>query len=391
MRTTERRMARNSARRQPGAVCAGLSLVGLLACSKNSVDTEQLDAASVQQTLLGHTMILPKGFSISVFAQGLSGVRFMKTGPGGEVYASRPGAGLIIRLPDANDDGVPEAPVTVRSGLNNPHGFHFRGDTLYVAEEHQVVRYASAASSAEVLVSGIPTGGHDSRTLAFRGDTMYLSVGSSCNICTESNARRAAVTSFRLDGSVEQSYAQGLRNSVGLAVHPQTGEIWATNNDRDNIGDEIPPDRVNILQKDGFYGWPNCYLPGKANPEFSSNQGPCANAIAPAVELGAHVAPLGLAFYTGTAFPEQYRGALFIAEHGSWNRSASAGHVGYRIEWVPVQNGRPTGPARRFISGWLEGSSSWGRPVDVLPLQDGSLLISDDAGGRIYRVTYQGT
>jgi glucose/arabinose dehydrogenase len=238
-----------------------------------------------------------------------------------------------------------------------------------------------------VIVSGIPTGGHGTRTIVFRGDTLYLSVGSSCNICNESNARRAAVTSYRPDGSGEQIYASGLRNSVGLAVHPGTGEIWATNNDRDNLGDDIPPDRVNILQRNGFYGWPNCYLPGRPNPEYSSNQAPCANAVGPAVELQAHAAPLGLTFYQGTAFPQQFRGALFIAEHGSWNRSAK---VGYRVAWVPVQNGRPAGEARRFVSGWLEGQSNWGRPVDVLSIGDGSLLISDDQNGRIYRVSYQG-
>jgi glucose/arabinose dehydrogenase len=174
---------------------------------------------------------------------------------------------------------------------------------------------------------------------------------------------------------------------VGVAVHPDTKEMWATNHDRDNLGDDIPPDRVNILQKGGFFGWPNCYLPGKPNPEYSANQGPCSSAIAPAVQLQAHAAPLGLAFYTGTTFPAQYRGALFIAEHGSWNRSAK---VGYQVEWVPVQGGKPAGSPRRFISGWLEGQSNWGRPVDVLPLSDGSLLISDDQGGRIYRVTYTG-
>jgi glucose/arabinose dehydrogenase len=348
---------------------------------------QQLDSASVQQSFLGHTMVLPKGFSIGVFAENLGGVRFMTLGPDGAVYVSRMGAGSIVRLADANGDGVAEGATTVRSGLNQPHGIAFRGDTMYVAEVNRVVRFASGTAPAQVVVSNIPAGGHSSRTIVFRGDTLYLSVGSSCNICSESDARRAAVTAYRPDGSGEQLYASGLRNSVGLAVHPGTGEIWATNNDRDNLGDDIPPDRVNILQKNGFYGWPNCYLPGKPNPEFSSNQGPCANAIAPAVELQAHSAPLGLAFYQGTAFPAQFRGALFIAEHGSWNRSSK---VGYQVEWVPIENGRPAGPARRFVSGWLEGQSNWGRPVDVLSVSDGSLLISDDQNGRIYRVTYQG-
>jgi glucose/arabinose dehydrogenase len=349
--------------------------------------SDQLDSASVEQALLGHTMILPKGFSIAVYAEGLSGVRFMTLGPDSNVYATRMDAGLIVKLTDANHDGVVDGTTTVHSNLNAPHGLVFRGDTLYVAEMNQVVRFSSAGASPEVVVSAVPSGGHSTRTVVFRGDTMYLSVGSSCNICKESNLRRAAVTAFPLDGSGEQLYAEGLRNSVGLAVHPQTGEIWATNNDRDNLGDNLPPDRVNILQKGGFYGWPQCYLPGKSNPEYKSEQSRCASAIAPAVQLPAHVAPLGLAFYGGTAFPGQYRGALFVAEHGSWNRSTP---IGYEVDWIPVQGGKPAGVAHRFVSGWLKGSRAWGRPVDVLPLPDGSLLISDDGSGRIYRVTYQG-
>jgi glucose/arabinose dehydrogenase len=377
-----------------------LALATAWGCSPSAVDSTQLDDQSIQQTLAGHTMVLPKGFSIGVYAQGLDGVRLMVLGPDGAVYASDVDGNKIVKLTDADHNGVAEGITTVHSGLNQPHGMAFRGDTLYVAETDQVVRFPSATSSAQVVVPDIPTGGHSTRTIVFVGDTMYLSVGSSCNICDEGDQRRAAVTSYRPDGSSQQVFARGLRNSVGLAVHPSTKEIWATNNDRDSFGcgsgvtcdqsDNVPPDRVNILQRGGFYGWPNCYLPGKPNPEYSSNQGPCANAIGPAVQLGAHVAPLGLTFYTGTAFPEAYRGGLFIAEHGSWNRTSGAGPVGYKVEWVPVSNGKPSGEARRFISGWLEGSSSWGRPVDVLTMPDGALLISDDASGRIYRVTYTG-
>lgn len=366
---------------------AWFPLVG--ACAATSEDSgEQVDGESVQQSLLGHTMVLPRGFAINVFAENLGGLRFMALGPDGAIYASRMGAGLIVKMTDTNRDGVADgAPVTVQGGLDHPHGIAFRGDTMYVAEEGRVVRFLPGGGATQTIVGGIPQGGHNSRTIVFKGDTLFLSVGSSCNVCEESDPRRAAVTAYHPDGSGEQVYARGLRNSVGLAVHPQTGELWATNNDRDHLSDDLPPDRVNILQRNGFYGWPNCYLPGKANPEYASNSSVCSSAIAPAVELTAHSAPLGLTFYTGNVFPSQYRGALFIAQHGSWNRSSKSGYI---ISWVPVQDGKPGGAARRFVSGWLVGQSEWGRPVDVLTAPDGSLLISDDANGRIYRVAYQG-
>ena len=257
-----------------------------IACG-SAFNTVQLpDTSFVQQTLLGHAMALPKGFTIGVFAQGLSGVRFMVLGPDGGIYASRSGAGLVMRMVDANHDGVADGVTTVKSGLNYPHGMAFRGDTLFVAEMNQVVKLVPPAMGAQVVVPGIPTSGHATRTIVFRGDTLYLSVGSSCNICDESDSRRAAVTSYLADGSGGATFAAGLRNSVGLVVHPETHEIWATNNDRDNLGDDVPPDRVNILQRGGFYGWPQCYLPGKLNPEYPADQVRCESVIAPAVLIG---------------------------------------------------------------------------------------------------------
>jgi len=183
---------------------------------------------------------------------------------------------------------------------------------------------------------------------------------------------------------------------VGMTLHPETREIWATNNDRDNLGDDVPPDRVNILREGGFYGWPQCYLPHQANPEYEASAGHCAEAIAPAVTLPAHTAPLGLGFYTGGMFPAEYWGDLFIALHGSWNRTAP---IGYEVLRVDMVDGHPSGPPQPFVSGWLESrrmaiggiaGRGWGRPVDVLVLADGSLLITDDEGGRIYRVSYGG-
>jgi len=238
-----------------------------------------------------------------------------------------------------------------------------------------------------VVVAGLPEGGHWTRTVIFRGDAMFVSIGSSCNLCDERDPRRAAVTRFRPDGTGETRFATGLRNAVGLTVHPETGEIWATNNDRDRLGDDRPPDRVNVLWEGGWYGWPVCYLPDTPNPEYGAQAARCADAIGPAVVLPAHTAPLGLAFYTGTQFPDAYRGDLFVALHGSWDRSFP---IGYKVVRVPMDGGRAAGAPEDFIVGWQIGRRSWGRPVDVLVAPDGALLISDDSGGKVYRVWWGG-
>jgi glucose/arabinose dehydrogenase len=320
----------------------------------------------------------------------------MALGPDGAVFATLTEAGRVVRLGDADQNGKADSVVTVAVGLNLPHGLAFRGDTMYVAENHRVVRFDRPGTSPAVVVPSLPSdGGHFTRTILFQGDYLFVSVGSSCNICDEQNPRRAAVVRYNLDGSGETLFATGLRNSVGLALHPTTGEIWATNNDRDNLGDDVPPDRVNVLREGGFYGWPFCYLPNQPNPEYQESAGRCAEAVGPAVTLPAHTAPLGLAFYTGETFPAEYRGDLFIALHGSWNRTVP---IGYEVVRVDVENGRPVGAPQPFVSGWLEArrmaigaiaGRGWGRPVDVLVLEDGSLLISDDESGRIYRVTFR--
>jgi glucose/arabinose dehydrogenase len=374
---------------------AALALV--LACSERDGPPVQspVPPGYTTQHILEHSLVLPEGFTISVFADRVGHVRMMTLGPSGVVYASLSGDGRVVRLPDANADGVVDSVVTVAEGLKRPHGLAFRGDTLYVAEEHRVVRFDAPGSPPVVLVPSLPSnGGHHTRTLLIQGGFLYVSVGSSCNICDERDPRRAAVVRYGPDGSGETLFATGLRNAVGLAAHPATGELWATNNDRDNLGDDLPPDRVNVLRERGFYGWPQCYLPGRANPEYGDDAA-CSKVIGPAITLPAHVAPLGLAFYTGTMFPEEYHGDLFVALHGSWNRSVP---VGYKVVRVDFSGGRPVAEAQDFVSGWLSGSrrrlsygvgESWGRPVDVLVASDGALLISDDGGGRIFRVAYE--
>ena len=364
-----------------------LSLAALVAgaCSgEKAVVAQDPGRGRIRQEIAGHELFLPAGFRIGSFAENLNGVRYLALGPGGAVYASLMGPGRIVRLVDVNADGTADSVTNVLTGLLLPFGIAFRADTMYFAEENAVKRLDPGATSPVTLVSGIPGSGHVTRTIVFGPDTlMYLSVGSSCNVCDESDPRRAAVVRYNRDGSGEHLFARGLRNSVGLAFHPTTGDLWATDNDRDNLGDDLPPERINILKDGKFYGWPRCYLPGKANPEYAGAD--CAGVEPPAITFQAHSAPLGIAFYTRAGFPADYRGDAFVAYHGSWNRSAP---TGAKVVRVRVQGGRPVA-VEDFITGWqLSDGSRWGRPVGLLAMPDGSLLVSDDQGERIWRVTY---
>jgi glucose/arabinose dehydrogenase len=342
--------------------------------------------ASVQ--VAGHTVQVPAGFAVDVYAEGLRGARFMALAPDGTPYLSITRAGRVVKLPDANGDGRADTVITVADGLNLPHGLAFRGDTLYVAENDKVVRFLPGAATPDVVVASLPgRGGHFTRTIVFGpDDKLYVSVGSSCNICDETDLRRAAVLRYNLDGSGEEIFAHGLRNSVGIAFDPATGELWGTNNDRDNLGDDLPPDRINILRRGLNYGWPQCYLPGNNNPEYPSAD--CSHVEGPAIAFQAHSAPLGIAFSTGTQFPAEYRGGAFVAFHGSWNRTVP---TGYKVVYVRQENGRPVA-ITDFLIGFLPDPKAppWARPVGALVLPDGSLLVSDDTGGYVFRVHYVG-
>jgi glucose/arabinose dehydrogenase len=349
---------------------AGL-LLSAIACHSPAVDNGP------------HTLYLPPGFSINMFGQGLNGVRFLALGSGGAVYATLSRSGMIVRLTDVDGDGISDSVVTVLSRLNNPSGMAFRGDTLYFAEQNAVKRLDPGATTP-MLLADLPSGpGHDTRTIAFGPDNlMYIAVGSSCNICNDAPPR-AAVTRYNLDGSGAHTFATGLRNSVGLAFNPATGDLWANNNDRDNLGNDVPPERLNILQDGKWYGWPQCYLPGKPNPEYSGAD--CSGVEPPALMVQAHSAPLGLAFYTATMFPAEYHGDAFMTYHGSWNRDVP---TGAKVVRVRVQNGRPVS-TEDFVTGWqLPDGRRWGRPVAVIVGADGALLVSDDYAGRIWRVTF---
>ena len=335
---------------------------------------------------------LPQGFQIGVFAQNLTGARFMTIGPDGDLYASLMSGGQIVRLPDRNGDGQADETIVVASGLRQPHGLAFRDGALYVGETNRVSRLTDdngdgVYESVQGLANLPSGGGHSTRTIGFGPDGMlYVSVGSSCNVCVEQDERRAAILQMQPDGSNTRVYARGLRNAVGFVFQPGTGDLWATNNGRDNLGDDQPPETVNLVHDGDDFGWPRCVNGRYPDPQYGG-PGSCDGITRPAVEMQAHSAPLGLDFYSGSAFPTDYQGALYVAFHGSWNRSIP---TGYKVVQIPMRDGRPTGDVVDFISGWLENGKGWGRPVDVLTAPDGSLFVSDDKKGWIYRVTYRG-
>lgn len=344
-------------------------------------------------TALDGKLRVPAGFKVTQWASGLAGARFMALAPDGAIYVSQPGRGRVVRLVDANNDGIADAGIVeVASGLNQPHGLAFHKGALYVANTNGVVKLTlganGVATGAPVPVNSYPSGGgHWTRTIVFGADSaMYVAVGSSCNLCVEQTPERAAVLRFNEDGSGKRVYASGLRNAVGLAVHPETGALWASQNERDNLPpshEDLPPEEINIVTDGADFGWPYCYGDRTPNPEYN-DAARCANTVAPALALQAHSAPLGMSFLSrATLFPAEYRGDLLVAYHGSWNRTAP---TGAKLVRVRVANGKPVS-VEDFITGWQTSSGTrWGRPVDVVVAADGSVLVSDDEGGAIYRV-----
>lgn len=348
----------------------------------------------LQEFVTQNGIHMPPGFMIATFASGLNGPRMLALGPEEGIYVTERGAGRVLRLEDTDGDGTADNQQVVVSGLEAPSGLAFYQDgSLYVAEPGRVLRYIDRQvdgtfGNPQEIISGIPTSGHNTRTLLFSPDGRYLyvSIGSSCNTCNEDDPRRAAIVRYNPDGSGEQLFASGLRNAVGLALRPGTEEIWASNNGSDWLGDDLPPETINILSAGADFGWPRCHAGRIPDPDLGGPQA-CADVKQPAVEMQAHSAPLGLTFYTGEMFPAQYQGDLYVAFHGSWNRTVP---TGYKVVRIPVENGVP-GAAQDFVWGWLqEDGSRTGRPVDVLTGPDGALYISDDQGGVIYRVVYSG-
>ncbi|MBX3059673.1 MAG: sorbosone dehydrogenase family protein [Anaerolineae bacterium] len=342
------------------------------------------------------TLQAPPGFAVELFASGLRGPRFIAFGPDGVLYVADRGNNRIAMLPDADGDGRADAILSFADNVPSPHSLVYHEGAWYVGVPSGVVRLEDrdgdgrADVQTTLIDTFTPPGQHSTRTVIFLPDgRMALSAGSTCNVCDEDDPRRAAITVYdspvgQETATGERVFATGLRNAVGLAIHPQTGELWASNNGRDLMGDDLPPETIYIVRDGLHYGWPTCHSGDIVDPDMGSPDS-CQGVEPPIAEMQAHMAPLGIAFYTGSAFPSEYQGDLFIAQHGSWNRRVP---VGYSVMRLPLDGSTPTGPAEDFVTGWLkEDGTADGRPVGLAVGPDGALYISDDKAGLIYRVT----
>jgi glucose/arabinose dehydrogenase len=366
-----------------------LIITALISCEPKNKALEKKDDPQLSK------LKLPEGFSISFFATDVNNARSLALGDNGTVFVGNRKGKNVYALVDADGDGVAEKKYTVANGMNAPNGVAFHDGALYIAEIDKVYRIDNIESTLEnpakpVLINdSFPSEEHHGwKYIAFGPDgKLYVPVGAPCNICNDSekDKRFASITRMNADGSGLEVYAHGIRNSVGFAWHPQTKELWFTDNGRDELGDDMPADELNIAsQKDEHFGYPYCHAGVIPDPEFGKGKN-CGDYKAPASTLTPHGAALGMKFNTGSMFPEQYKNQIFIAEHGSWNRSKP---IGYRIMVATIDGNAVTG-YKPFIEGWLTNGEAWGRPVDVLFLKDGSMLISDDHANAVYRVTYQ--
>jgi len=344
------------------------------------------------QSLPVEKVRVPPGFQVRLFAR-VPGARSMALSPKGTLFVGTRGEGNVYAVRPGESPEKSGAVVTIARGLKMPNGVAFREGALYVAEVNRVLRYDGIESRLDsppepsVVNDSFPKDRHHGwKFIRFGPDGMlYVPVGAPCNICEPKEPIYAAIHRMKPDGSGLQLFARGVRNTVGFDWHPQTGELWFTDNGRDWMGDEIPPDELNHAPKPGMhFGYPYCHGKNIPDPEFGKKR-PCSEFVPPAIALAPHVAAIGMRFYTGKMFPEEYRNQIFIAEHGSWNRSNP---IGYRVTLVRLQNNRAV-KYEVFAEGWLEGGRDWGRPADVLVTPDGALLVSDDKSGAIYRISYR--
>lgn len=341
---------------------------------------------------------LPDGFRIDIYAEGIENARSMALGDDGTLFVGTRRADKLYAIQDLDGDYRADKTILLDSTLKVPNGVAFRNGALYVAEVNRLLRYPDiednleSPPAPEVVYDDYPTEFHHGwKYIAFGPDEkLYVPVGAPCNICDSAQVdpRYASITRMDPDGSNREIVAHGVRNTVGFTWHPETGDLWFTDNGRDMMGDDVPPCELNRVSEPGqHFGYPYCHGSTVMDPEYGDKH-PCSDFVPPVQNLGAHVAPLGVKFNTGGMFPGQYRNQVFIAEHGSWNRSSK---VGYRVTLVTLQ-GNEAVSYEPFIDGWLDEATqeAFGRPVDLLFLKDGSLLISDDVGNAIYRVTYGG-
>ena len=380
-----------------------ICMLGLIfsysSCKQKKENEKEVVAEEEYDSLLPlERLNLPEGFEISIYAKGIDEARSMAMGDDGTLFVGTRTANNVYAVQDLDGDYRADRTIVLDTTLETPNGIAFRDGALYVAEVNRLLRYPdieqnlSNPPEPEVIYDDYPTEFHHGwKYIAFGpDDKLYVPVGAPCNICDSAvvDQRYASITRMDPDGSNREIVAHGVRNTVGFTWHPETAELWFSDNGRDFLGDDLPPCEINRVSEVGqHFGYPFCHGGDIKDPEFG-DQRPCADFEKPVQNLGAHVAPLGIKFYTHNTFPEAYRGHLFVAEHGSWNRTAK---VGYRIMLIRL-DGNEAVSYEPFIDGWLddETQDQFGRPVDILFLDDGSMLISDDYGDAIYRVTYNG-
>ena len=336
---------------------------------------------------------LPNGFKIELYAEKVKNARSLSLSPKGTLFIGSMRKGNVYAIQDTNGDKKGDKIYTIAKGLNMPNGVAFKDGSLYVAEVNRILRYDDIENKLDnpgepvVVYDQYPTESHHGwKYIAFGPDgKLYIPVGAPCNIC-KSEDIYASITRMNPDGSSMEIVQRGIRNSVGFNWHPDNNELWFTDNGRDWLGDDIPACELNHAPKDGMhFGYPYCHQGDLADPEFGTK--PCSDFTPPAQKMGAHVAPLGIEFYTGNKFPDQYKKQIFIAEHGSWNRSKKSG---YQISLITLKDNKVVS-YEPFAKGWLNQSddSVWGRPVDIELMPDGSMLVSDDYANAVYRISYE--
>ncbi len=357
-------------------------LLGLMTHSNCNSEQLRLDEIS-----------LPPGFSISAYAANVTGARSMTLGANGTLFVGSRSRGKVYAIVDRNQDHKADQVITIANGLKSPNGVAFRDGALYVAEINRVIRFDNIEARLNnppkpvTINDSFPDKSHHGwKFIRFGPDNrLYVPVGAPCNVCDEKDPRFASIMRMAADGSNLEIFVRGVRNTVGFDWHPRTGELWFTDNGRDWMGSNLPPDELNRAARAGLhFGFPYWHGRNIPDPEYGKNRS-MDKFVPPEMELGPHVASLGMRFYTGKMFPESYREQIFIAEHGSWNRLTP---IGYRITLVRLQGNRAVS-YETFADGWLQNGSAWGRPVDLQIMPDGSMLVSDDKADAIYRISYR--
>lgn len=350
----------------------------------------------------GLTPKAPAGFTVTQYADKFKNPRWIYVADNGDVFLAESSADKVLLLRDTDKDGVAETRFTFLEKLNRPLGMLIIGNKFYVANTNGVVEYPYEQGATSITAEGkkivdLPAGGynnHWTRNIITNAqkNKIYVSVGSGSNVAEhgiDNEQRRAGILEVNLDGSGEKIYASGLRNPVGMDWAPGTQTMWTAVNERDGLGDDLVPDYITSVKEGGFYGWPYAYFGQHEDPRRKGeNPGLVAKAIVPDVPMGSHTASLGLVFYTKKNFPAKYQGGAFIGQHGSWNRSALAG---YKVMFVPFKNGKPSGKPEDFLTGFIANAADsevYGKPVCTAVLPDGSLLVTDDGGKLIWKVSY---